>query len=328
MKWMFKLLILSAALWSGYWFVGAKAQEELFTSIIEEGRDRGWTAESRNLGVQGFPNRFDTTLTNLNFQDPTGRWGWRGESFQIKALSYQLNHVIVAWPGEQVIDTPEGSLTVNAELLRASVVLAPNAGLSLARVQIEGTEIDLQSSRGWAAKISDMNGALHQDEAVPTRYRLGIDASDITPPSAFTSILGGGSSLPALVDKLHISAVVDFDREIDRHAFASGAPPKPVSALVEPSLITWGRSELLVSGELSANAGGYVDGFLQFEVKNWQPFYDVFKQASSLTTTEKISLKRALDAASNGGALNFTLTFTQGETRIGPIRIGPAPVYR
>jgi len=327
MKWLFKFLILGAVLWSGYWFVGAKAQEELFTSMLEESRDSGWTAETRNLGIQGFPNRFDTTLTNVNFRDPTGRWGWQGESFQIMALSYQPNHVIVSWPGEQIIDTPEGSLTVNAELLRASVVVSPDTDLPLARAQIEGTGVELESSRGWTGRIEALNGALHQNETLSTRYRLGINATNVTAPPELTSLIGGARGLPPLVDTLHVSAQIDFDREIDRHAFAQGSPPKPISAVIEPSQLTWGDSELLVSGELSANAAGYVDGFLRFEAKNWQPLYEVFRQASNLTTTEKISLKRALDGASSGGSLNFTLTFADGDTRIGPFRIGPAPAY-
>lgn len=328
MKWIFKLVALGAVLWSGYWFVGAKAQEELYTSIIADSRNNGWTAESRNLGVQGFPNRFDTTLTDLHFQDPTGRWGWRGSAFQIKALSYKLNHVIVAWPGEQLLDTPAGRLTLNSELLRASVVLAPTADLPLARVQLEGRNIDLGASQGQAATLSTLNAALFQNETRPTRYRLGLEAADITPPAELTSRLGGGQILPDLVDSLHVSAQVDFDRTIDRHAFANGQPPKPISAEIESGRIVWGESELLVSGNLSAHAGGYIEGRLHIEARNWQPLFEVFKQVSHLSTTEKITLKRALDAASSTGSLEFTLIFAEGETRIGPFRIGPAPAYR
>lgn len=327
MKWIVKLLFAAAALWSGYWFIGAQAQEKIYAGLLESSRQQGWTAESQNLGVVGFPNRFDTTLTGLNFADPSGRWRWRGEEFQIKALSYQPNHVIMAWPGTQEIGTPAGSATVNAGLLRASVVVSPESNLPLSRVQIEGTGIDIKSNRGWAAAISSLNSALFQDDTVPTRYRLGVDAADIAPPDLLTSVIGGGASMPALIEKVYLSAELDFDREIDRLAFASGAPPKPTTAVIEQAEIIWGSSTLGLNGELRAGSNGYVEGYLEFDVEGWQPLFDIYNSAARMSATEKLTLKRALDAASGGGNLAFTLRFSGGEASIGPFTIGPAPVY-
>ncbi len=327
MKWMFKFVFLAAALWSGYWYFGARAQEKMYAQLLNESREQGWTAESRNLGVSGFPNRFDTTLTGLNFSDPSGRWSWRGEEFQIKALSYKLNHIIMAWPGEQVLGTPEGRITINAELLRASLIMTPSTTLPLSRFQIEGEEIALESDRLGPANIGLLNAALFQDDATPTKYRLGIDLSDITPPQNLTSRLGGGRILSGMVESLRLSALIEFDREIDSLALQNGQPPQPVSMEIEPSLIVWGGSELAISGTLAKGNNGYVEGQLNFDVQNWQPMFEVFKQASSLTTTELLTLKRALDGASGGGNLIFTVNFINGESRIGPFTIGPAPVY-
>ena len=324
MKWIFKLTAAAAVLWSGYWFVGAQAQEKMYASLLAEGREQGWTVESRNLGVEGFPNRFDTTLTDLNFRDPSGKWAWRGETFQINALSYQPNHIIMAWDGEQTVETPEGSATINAELLRASLVVSPSLNLPLSRFQIEGTNLDVESPQNWSANIGTLNGALYQDETTPTRYRLGVELNGVTPPLNLISRLGGGSFLNGLVDKVHLSALVDFDREIDRRALERGVQPVPVSAVIEPSIIIWGESELAISGQLTPGANGFVEGSLDFEVQNWQPLFEAFKQASNLSTTEKMTLKRALDAASAGGNLIFTLNFVEGESRIGPFTIGQA----
>jgi len=325
MKWMFKLLLLGSALWSGYWFIGAQAQEEAYTSLIESSRASGWIVESESLGVQGFPNRFDTSLTGLNFQSPDGDWGWQGESFQIKALSYQPNHVIAVWPGEHVLRTPGGNASFTSAQLRASLVLSAKNNLPLERLQLEGSEIAVVGSPQWTANIGNLNTALFQNDTIATRYRLGVALTDITPPSDLMSLLG--SALPEHINELRLSAQLDFDRAIDRHGFANGTPPKPVTAVIEPSRIVWGPSTLEVEGELRAAANGFIEGYLSFDVLGWQPLYEVFSEASSMSTPNKLTLKRALDGASNGQNLVFTVNFENGEASIGPFTIGPAPTY-
>jgi len=327
MKWMFKLIFLLAALWSGYWFIGARAQEKIYGELLIESRNQGWTAESRNLGVSGFPNRFDTTLTGLNIKDPSGRWGWRGDAFNLKVLSYQPNHIILAWPGEQVVETPVGNLTINAELLRASLVVEPSVNLPLSRFQIEGEEVGMGSTELGAANIGSLNGAFYQDEAKATSYRLGIEMLNSAAPQSLISRLGGGTIISRNIESIRLSARIEFDRVIDRLALDNGQAPRPISAKIEPSLIMWGESELAVSGSLAKGSTGFVEGSLSFDVQNWQPLYEVFTQASNLSTTELLTLKRALDTVSGGGNLEFTLTFSNGKTSIGPFTIGPAPIY-
>ena len=121
--------------------------------------------------------------------------------------------------------------------------------------------------------------------------------------------------------------IANKDREIDRLAFASGAPPKPTTAVIEQAEIIWGSSTLGLNGELRAGSNGYVEGYLEFDVEGWQPLFDIYNSAARMSATEKLTLKRALDAASGGGNLAFTLRFSGGEASIGPFTIGPAPVY-
>ncbi len=327
MKWMFKLVFLGAALWSGYWFIGARAQEKIYGELLIESRNQGWTAESRNLGVSGFPNRFDTTLTGLNFRDPSGRWSWRGDEFQLKALSYKPNHIIMAWPGEQVVGTPEGDVTINSALLRASLVVTPSTNLPLSRFQIEGEAVALDISQIGDAEIGVLNGAVFQDGDNATTYRLGLDLTDISPPRSLITGLGGTNMISGDIERIQLSAKLEFDRELDRLALNGGQSPRLLSANIEPSRIVWAGSELAVSGLITEGQNGLIEGNLRFDVENWEPLYEVFKQASSLSTTELITLKRALDGAAGGGNLEFTLDFTDGKTMIGPIAIGPAPDY-
>jgi len=327
MKWIFKLVIVAALLWSGYWYIGAEAQKKLYTELVQDGRARGWTLDSQNLEVVGFPNRFDTSMTDLEFFDPSGLWGWQGAEFQIKALSYQPNHIIMAWPGVQRLQTPAGALSLNAALLRASLVLNPASTLPLDRLQIEGRDIDLKGAQGWAASVATLGAALFKHEIAIRQYRFGVEMTNITAPAARLSALNRGANLPEQIERLNISAQLEFDREIDRASFASGVIPRPISAIIAPSVMVWGESKLTVEGDLAATPNGYIEGQLNFEVSGWQALFDVFNQVTNLRPSEAEAVQRALEGASADGRLVFTVNFDNGSTRIGPFTIGPAPAY-
>ncbi len=325
MKSLLKLAILLVVGWSGYWYIGARAQEKLYASAVEGGRASGWQVQSRNLGVEGFPGRFDTTLTGLDFRTPNGKWGWQGDRARIAALSYQPTQATLTLGGAQVFTTPEGSIRLNGSLMQASVAVTPTVNLPLARLALKGAALALQGLFG-AAKIATLNAEL-RPEGPPNSYRLKIDLAGIAPPASLTSLIGGGAGLPDKVDALKLSSLLEFDREINRQALESGTPPRPGRAIIAPSTLVWGRSVLTVTGDLRRANNGYIEGSLGFEVENWQTLYNVFTRASALAPTQKITLQRALNAASNGGNLVFTLVFENGQTRIGPFTIGPAPVY-
>ena len=327
MRWMLKLLLVLSALWSGYWYLGFTAQKQLYSNLLETGRSQGWVAESQDLAVLGYPDRFDTTLNEFSFQTPDKRWGWSGDSFQIKALSYRLNHLALAWQGRQNVQTPEGSFGFEAGLFLADLVFSPDANLPLSRLQLEGEAIDISIPSGLKADITTLNADVFQDGTTPTRYQLDLDLRDISLPPTFVSSILPGRSLSGIVERIHISAQLDFDREIDRTVLGRGSAPAPVFALIEPSQIRWGNAGLTVEGELSAANNGYIEGRLSFDVSNWPPLFEAFKAMSNLSATQRITLKRALDSASSQGRLQFTLQFENGQTRIGPFAIGPAPIY-
>ncbi|MEM9270831.1 MAG: DUF2125 domain-containing protein, partial [Pseudomonadota bacterium] len=86
MKTLLVLVLLATALYSGYWFVGARAQEAGLNAWLEAQRAQGWVAEVEELNVAGYPNRFDTTATGLELANPKAGWAWSAPEFQILAL--------------------------------------------------------------------------------------------------------------------------------------------------------------------------------------------------------------------------------------------------
>ena len=100
------LIIAACMLWGGYWFAGSRAVQSGLTGWFSDQQRNGWIVEYSALKTRGFPNRFDTTITDLTLVDPRSGVAWLLPNFQIFALSYKPNHIIAVWPERQSIKLP------------------------------------------------------------------------------------------------------------------------------------------------------------------------------------------------------------------------------
>ena len=65
MRFIIFVTILLAAMWSGYWFfMSSKYYEKLYLWIDIESND----VSAKFSKIKGFPNRFDTTITDLEIK--------------------------------------------------------------------------------------------------------------------------------------------------------------------------------------------------------------------------------------------------------------------
>ena len=155
---MRKLLVLIfalAALWSGYWFVGATAVERGTQVLLDDLRAQGWQVEVADVGTRGFPNRFDTTATQVKLADPLGGFTWTAPFFQVLALSYKPNHVIAALPESQSFELPGQTLQVDSTRMRASLVVEPGTALALDRTTFVAQTARIASTLGWQTALKD-----------------------------------------------------------------------------------------------------------------------------------------------------------------------------
>lgn len=325
MRWLVRLVFIGLIGWSGYWFIGAKGQEQVFAQWLETNRSNGWIADSATMNVTGFPNRFDTIIEQLDLQGPNGDWGWQAEGFQVYALSYQPNHIILAWPGKQVISNRHGSLTLQGTEFRGSIVVAPNTDLTLERLRVEATDLSAISSLGWSSYAKSANMALFQDTEIPSRYRLGLDFEDVTFPSEFMAALVQLGQNTDVISQIMASAYISFEREIDRSSINSGLPNWNALEL-ESLQINWGRANLSMTGQLTPAANGYIDGNIDFTVENWRMLFEALRQTATLRPSELALIEGALSGLSQGGRLEFSLRFDNGKAYIGPFVVGAAPI--
>ncbi|MBR9843207.1 MAG: DUF2125 domain-containing protein, partial [Rhodobacteraceae bacterium] len=172
---MKRLLIVILVLtfgWSAYWYIGATKAKSGFDGWFAARQTDGWLAETSDITVSGFPNRFDTTFSDVALADPGTGVAWEAPFFQLFALSYRPNHLIAIWPHEQTLAFPDQRVTVQSEDMKASLVVAGTPSLPLERSNFAVDALALVSDAGWSLSAETLRLAMHKDPEADARYRM------------------------------------------------------------------------------------------------------------------------------------------------------------
>lgn len=333
MRVLLALIVTVAALWSGYWMVGSSGVKAAYADWFEERRARGWLAEYSDLTVRGFPNRFDTTFSELALADPETGLAWRASMFQILALSYKPNHLIAAWPERQRIATPLAKYDVTSDGLRASLVVEPGPDLTLRRAVLTAGELAFAPvDRAGRTAIDTLSLAAERvpGDAAPS-YRLGLKAGDLAPPLPWRSLVDPRGTLPERLDAVSADLTVRFDKPWDRGAIEE-ARPQPRRIRIRLAEARWGRLQLQAAGALEVNAAGTPEGEITLKARNWREILQIAEQSGALNPGFADTLEDGLSLisrmAGHPKTLDIPLTFRSGRIKLGPVPLGAAPVLR
>jgi hypothetical protein len=336
MRVLLAIVVLAASAWGGWWWWGATTLEGAVNRWLAERRAAGWVAEAAHVGVQGFPNRLDLTVQELDLADPAAGWAWQAEAFQVLMLSYRPNHVIAVLPGTQVISTPLDTATVTSALTRGSVVFEPNTALALDRSSFEIADMAIAGTAGWEARVAKASLATRQAEgenAPPFAHDLALSAETLVLPERLTAGLGGGDLLPEAIERLSLDARLDFDRPWDRPAVEAGNPVLE-GIRIRDAAFTWGELDLRGRGTLSVDAEGFAEGRIDLRARNWGEMIAMAERSGLLGSGLAGTLRSGLDLiamlSGDRNSLQVPLDFEDGVMRLGPVVIGDAPrlVYR
>lgn len=66
------IVLILAAIYAGYWFIGVGAMEKSAADQFNDLEKSGWQVDYTDLSTAGFPSRFDTTVNDLTLTTP----GW------------------------------------------------------------------------------------------------------------------------------------------------------------------------------------------------------------------------------------------------------------
>lgn len=322
------IIVTASAAWTGYWYIGQKAVETGLTAWFDGRRADGWVADYSSLYTQGLPNRFDTTIEDIELADPATGLAWSAPFFQFKSLSYKPNHIIAIWPNDQSLSTPQERIEIRSSDMRGSLVFDANTALAINRASIVLTDFVLNSDAGWSASISDGLLAVRQTAAKANFYDLAFEASQVKPATDILRRLDPTGALPDNFKTLKIDATGGFDAPWDRFAVEDRRPQ-----LTELNLklvqATWGDLDLRAAGKLVVDSTGTPTGKITVKATNWREMLSIAIASGVLSQGLANTLEGGLEAiaglSGNSKTIDLPLTFKNGRVSLGFLPLGPAP---
>lgn len=322
------VVVVAAIAYGGYWFIGARAVESGLASWIDQRRTEGWVADYTTLNTRGFPNRFDTTISDIQLADPQTGVAWSAPFFQILALSYKPNHVIAVWSDEQIIGTPFQTITVTNDRMLGSVVLWPGPSLELNRSVLELESFRLDSSLGWSASLDRGQLSTRPTVGKPDTYDIEFEATGLRPSRDLLAAMNPGGTLPDVFETLHVETTIAFDAPWDRFAIEERRP-QITSLDLDILQANWGQMDLHAAGELDVDDNGVPTGRITVRAKNWREMLQLAVASGVVAEGLAPTIERALELlagmSGNPKTLDAPLSFQNGLMSFGPIPLGPAP---
>ena len=321
-------ILAIAGLWSGYWWVGSTAVEKSVVDWFAAQNAQSLRASNDGIGVQGFPNRFDLTVTAPNLSDPARGLGWTAPFVQIFAMTWKPWHLIAALPNTQTVTVADQTVTITSAHMLASLLLHPGTALALNETRLEAAEVGFASSLGWSLTATQINASTLQDATRADTHRLGLAVKAVM-LGADLAETAATADLPAQIDLIHLDASARLTAPIDRLA-AQTRPALAALDLADVRLI-WGALKLTAKGALVADGSGFAQGEIALRIEGFRRIPPLLVALNLVKPELAPTLARALEVLAEGAAdanvLEITLKCADGRMSLGPVPLGSAPQF-
>ncbi|QDY68428.1 DUF2125 domain-containing protein [Qingshengfaniella alkalisoli] len=329
MKVILAIIVAIAAAWSIYWFVGSSAVERGISGWLQDRAEEGWMVNTSDVSTTGFPNRFDTTISDIELADPETGLAWEAPFFQILALSYNPHHIIAVWPDQQTIATPLERIDVTSANMRGSVVFDRASNLRLNRTTIEFESLGLMSSLDWKAALDQGQLAVRQTESDTNTYDIAFRASGLQLPNWLIEQLEKHGLTRSKANLMTVEATAAFNGPWDLSALED-ARPQPTHIDLSLAQVKWDDLELRLAGTVDI-ADGIPEGQLSVQATNWREILEIAKTSGVIPNGVGDILERGLATLArmkgNPDTIDIPLEFKDGRTTLGGlIPLGPAPL--
>lgn len=330
MKRLLFVIITAASLYAGYWFVGSSGANAGFERWFEERRNEGWVAEVESIETRGFPSRFDTTLTDISLADPDTGVAYSAPFLQIFALSYKPEHLIAVWPNEQTLSSPFGKAAITSADMRASLIVKKSTSLALEKANFTADSVDVRMDTGETLGATKALMAVELKPAAQNTYHFGVDLKEVVLPEPKGLRLEAGL-LPDALEYARGDVTAAFDAPWDLNALQS-ARPQPTRIDVKLIEAKWGQLELRLAGGFDVDSDGRASGQITIKAQNWRDILALSAATGAVPEQLIRPIEQGLSLLSglsgNRNTLDLPLALDAGQMKLGPIPIGPAPLFR
>jgi len=323
------LAILLVIAWTGAWLWARGEAEARMDAAVARLKAGGYQVAWRERRFSGYPFRLDVTLADLQLREPSG-WGLQAPRLEAEAYLQAPTQWILAAPQGATVNRPRGGpVRVTGRILRASLGHLQSTPPSFS---FQGLDLTFQSVAGAPPF------GLQTARKVEFHLRQGPDDQG----GVFVTVEEGRAALSGLLGRIAGEKPVSvvWNATLSRISRFRGPNwPAAVRAwtdaggqmTVREASLTAGDALIATRGALlTVGADGRVRGSMDVTLRQAP------RALAAMGQTGVIPPDRADAAAAvaavregTGDAARATLVFQAGQTTLGPVAIGPAPlVYR
>lgn len=323
--------VVLALIYGGYWFVGQSQIQSRLTEALTRIDEGPYELQYDSLTTRGFPSRFDTTITDLSFEDPAAGLRWDLPVFQLLALSYQPNNVRAYFPPEQIITVDDRPFTLFTEAMAARGQVSPSASLPFQQAELELVNPRVRTPEGAELALARLFAAMRLSPETTQTYDAFIEARAIVLPENIRTMIDPQQTQPPVIQSLRFDSDVTLTEPLALNTDQT-TPVQIETLSIAEFELAWGEISATAIGDLTPDADGVLSGSVTLVARNWQQTFDLAIANGMLGDNQRFlfaGLAENLDETPQiADTLTLTLTITDGEMSVGGYPLGPAPRLR
>lgn len=324
------LIIVVVALslvWSGYWFLGGRAHRGMVVEQLERAAADGWRITHSGVELNGFPNRFDTTISELRMESPKGEFVWETSSLQLLTLSYRPNHLIAVLPDRQRFLIFGNSVDLTSQGMNASIVVSDPDDLGIERFVFETSQAEFESSTGWKGSVDGTLFAARRSDGDPNEVEIAV-RFEPSLLNAEAEELGNAYESDKLI-ALTAEASLLANREIGLNMCDDGYAEIQRADISEFKLL-WNESEIAVAGSLAFDSQGASDGQLNIAIAKWRALMAEAENAGLLSAANAANISTLLSllamVSADPESVTAPISIKDGRVGLSGIQLFDAPM--
>jgi len=319
--------IFGALAWSGWWYAVSRGQEAALAAWFDDRARAGWQAETKEIGLTGFPLRLQRRITDIRLADPKTGWAWAAPWLELVSATHAPNRVDVTWPNTQTLAVPGELAEITSETMTARIGLYPDADLGLIDASARIGGLDVRARSGWTARAGNVAAEV-VERVNDDGYALNFRAEKVLMPEPWMARIDPLGFAGRELERVTFDGATVFDAPLDRHVIEDGRLALRI-AVIRRAGFQWGQMRLEAEGKIKVDDRGYPKGKIDLTMRHWREIIAMAQRSGAIGPEIAEALTTALEVAAilggNRDELDATLKFKDGEVWIGPISIGRAP---